>query len=267
MSYEFGLSNRIYGVVYGVVIDNKHPEGAYQVKVSFPWIRSTEAGDDADYESNWARIVSPMAGKGRGFYTLPEIGDEVCVSFLHGDIRFPVVVGALWNDEDVAPVSDAAPADSEDPMGNDLGIGTAAQDNQAAGGDNNARFFISRSGSTLFFDDTEGKEKVNLFSAKGSMLTINDEKDVIAIYDHSKEVYLVLDAANKKITMETKSGDIEILAKSGEFRVEAKDIVTQASNKQSHNADGQWEQKSGGTMDLESGGDMTLKGGPNINLN
>lgn len=267
MGYEFGLAKRIYGVVPGVVMDNKHPEGAYRVKVKFPWIRSTEAGDDADYESSWARIASQMAGGGRGFYSLPEVGDEVVVSFVHGDIRYPVVLGAVWNDQDKMPVGGKAPKASTDPLGNDLGITNAAKDNKEASGKNNARFFISRAGSTLLFDDTDGKEKISLFTKKGSMLNINDEKDVIAIYDHTKEVYLCLDAKNKKITMETKNGDILVYAKKGKFYLEAKDIITKASGKQDHKADGKWKQQSGGTMDLQSGGTMTLKGGPKIELN
>lgn len=267
MGYEFGLAKRIYGVVPGVVIDNKHPEGAYRVKVKFPWIRSTEVGDDADYESSWARIISPMAGGGRGFYVLPEVGDEVIVSFVHGDIRYPIVLGATWNDQDKMPVGSTGPKPSGDPLGNDLGIDAAAVDNNAAGGKNNARFFISRSGSTLLFDDTEGKEKITLFTKKGSMLNINDEKDVIAIYDSTKEVYLCLDAANKKISMETKSGDIFMFAKAGKFQVEAKDIITKASAKQEHKAGSSWKQESGSTMNLQAGGTMTLKGGPKIDLN
>ena len=109
MGYEFGLGRRIYGVVNGVVTDNKHPEGMYRVKVKFEWIQSTKAQDKVDYISSWARVASPMAGAGRGFYCLPEPEDEVIVSFVHGDIRYPVVLGALWNEKDKMPVNDKAP--------------------------------------------------------------------------------------------------------------------------------------------------------------
>ena len=39
----------------------------------------------------------------RGFYSLPEIGDEVLVTFENGDIAHPVIVGSLWNGKDKPP--------------------------------------------------------------------------------------------------------------------------------------------------------------------
>ena len=45
-----GNRRRIYGVVIGIVTDNKHPDGEYRVKVRFPWIRdATDAGDAEDF--------------------------------------------------------------------------------------------------------------------------------------------------------------------------------------------------------------------------
>jgi phage baseplate assembly protein gpV len=41
----------------------------------------------------WARVAVPFAGPGRGAFMLPDVGDEVLVSFLHGDSRLPIVVG------------------------------------------------------------------------------------------------------------------------------------------------------------------------------
>ncbi|PKN54322.1 MAG: hypothetical protein CVU56_27210 [Deltaproteobacteria bacterium HGW-Deltaproteobacteria-14] len=231
MGYEFGLSRRIYGVVCGVVTDNKHPEGDYRVKVKFPWISSTDAGDKEDFISSWARVTSNMAGGGRGFYCLPEPDDEVLVSFIHGDVRLPVVIGSLWNKEDKMPVGDSASGNKgvADPLGNDVGIGAAAVDNNAAGGKNNARFFLSRAGHMLIFDDTDGKESMTLISKSGHGLHFNDEKDNIAMHDASGEEYMVLDGKNKKIIIETKNGDIDILCKNGKLNVEAKEIFVKST--------------------------------------
>ena len=83
-------NGRILGVVTGVVTNNKDPDKLGRVKVRFPWLSDTD-------ESWWARVASPMAGKDRGVFFLPEVDDEVLVAFEHGDPRFPYVIGALWN--------------------------------------------------------------------------------------------------------------------------------------------------------------------------
>jgi phage protein D len=80
----------------GIVTDNNDPKGWGRVKVKFPTL--TE-----EHNSNWARIVSAGAGKGRGFDCLPEINDEVLVAFEHGDIHRPYVIGGVWNGKDQPP--------------------------------------------------------------------------------------------------------------------------------------------------------------------
>jgi uncharacterized protein involved in type VI secretion and phage assembly len=45
----------------------------------------------------WARVASPFAGSSRGGFFIPDVGDEVLVTFVNGDPRFPIVVGGLWN--------------------------------------------------------------------------------------------------------------------------------------------------------------------------
>jgi uncharacterized protein involved in type VI secretion and phage assembly len=38
-------------------------------------------------------------------FVLPEVDDEVLVAFDHWDIRFPVVIGRLWNGVDKPPTT------------------------------------------------------------------------------------------------------------------------------------------------------------------
>ena len=52
------------------------------------------AGQDAVLS---ARLCVPYAGGGRGAFLVPDVGDEVVVSFLNGDARQAVVMGAVWN--------------------------------------------------------------------------------------------------------------------------------------------------------------------------
>ena len=76
-------SEKIFGVVVGLVTNNQDDEGLDRVKVKFPWLSEDE-------ESHWARVSCPMAGKERGILFLPEVDDEVLVAFEHGDIDWPV---------------------------------------------------------------------------------------------------------------------------------------------------------------------------------
>src|SRR5207249_5265643 len=84
---------KIYGAVVGVVSNIGDPDSMGRVKVRFPWLKE-------DDESRWARLVSFMAGPDRGAVFRPEVGDEVLLVFEHGDMRFPYILGAVWNGKD-----------------------------------------------------------------------------------------------------------------------------------------------------------------------
>jgi uncharacterized protein involved in type VI secretion and phage assembly len=88
----------IKGVAIGLVTQNKDEEGVRRVKVSYPW-------HEKPLESYWARLSMPMANKEPGSILVPEVGDEVLVAFEGGDLRFPFVIGALWNGKDKPPDS------------------------------------------------------------------------------------------------------------------------------------------------------------------
>lgn len=45
----------------------------------------------------WARVAVPFAGDNRGAFMIPDVGDEVLVTFVNGDPRLPIVIGGLWN--------------------------------------------------------------------------------------------------------------------------------------------------------------------------
>jgi uncharacterized protein involved in type VI secretion and phage assembly len=69
------------GVAVAVVKENKDESGLGRVKVAYPW-------HSQPHQSYWARVATPMAGKDRGIYFIPEVGDEVLVAFERGDLRF-----------------------------------------------------------------------------------------------------------------------------------------------------------------------------------
>ena len=90
---------QINGVVVGLVTNVSDPEQQGRIKVHFPWLAS-------DHESDWIRIATTMSGNGRGTFFMPEVNDEALLAFEHGDVRFPYVIGFLWNGQDQPPAGD-----------------------------------------------------------------------------------------------------------------------------------------------------------------
>ena len=190
---------KIEGVMVGVVTNIKDPDGMGRVRVRFP-VR--ESNDD----SNWARIATLMAGKGRGSFFLPEVGDEVLVAFEQGDAEHPYVIGGLWNGKDAPPEKNSD-------------------------GKNNIRTFRSRSGHEILFnDDSESKqEKVVIKSNGGHVITLDDSagSEKIEIKDKTGSNSIKIDANQKAITI---SSDLKLSLKSQIIEIEAQGMMTIKSN-------------------------------------
>jgi uncharacterized protein involved in type VI secretion and phage assembly len=163
--------SKIYGVVAGIVTNNKDPEGLGRVKVKIPRI----SGDD---ESNWARIVAFMAGTKRGAFFLPEVDDEVLVAFEYGDINMPYVIGSLWNGKDKPPEK------NED-------------------GKNNIRIIRSRNGHVIKLDDTNGEEKIEIVDkTEKNMIIITTKNNKISI---KSDKDIEISAPNGNVTIEARN--------------------------------------------------------------
>jgi uncharacterized protein involved in type VI secretion and phage assembly len=138
---------RLFGVVVGIVTNNRDPQGMHRVKVRFPWLSQ-------DDESNWARVAAAMAGNDRGAYFLPEVDDEVLVAFEHGSVEHPFVIGSLWNGKDKMPENNSA-------------------------GTNDNRGFKSRSGHVIRLGDKSGGESIEIIDKTGNnriVITSNGNK-------------------------------------------------------------------------------------------
>lgn len=73
-----------------------------RIKVQFHWDREGTNNEDS---SCWVRVASHWAGKQWGAIHLPRIGQEVVVDFLEGDPDQPIVVGSVYNAENMPPYS------------------------------------------------------------------------------------------------------------------------------------------------------------------
>ena len=73
-----------------IVKDNNDPQGMGRVRVQFFWQKGEQL-------SPWIRMIQPYAGSSKGFYFIPEVGEEVMVDFENGNAERPFVLGAHYN--------------------------------------------------------------------------------------------------------------------------------------------------------------------------
>lgn len=150
-----GWGGRWYGVCSALVIDIKDPDNQGRVKITLPW--SPDASG-ARYEA-WARLATLFGGNQRGSWFVPDVDDEVLVSFEHGDPRRPYVLGGLWNGQD-------APPETMDGAGN-----------------NYKKVICSRNGVKITLDDQDGQESLKLETPGGQTITLKDGPGAVTVED------------------------------------------------------------------------------------
>lgn len=181
--WTIGRASAHYGVVEAIVTDNKDPEGYGRIQVELPWLGGGTL-------SAWARMAFPMAGNAMGWVIYPEVGDEVLVDFVNGNVNEPVIVGCLFNGKDKPPFDNAD-------------------------GENNIRTLVSRSGHVIEIDDTSGAEKITLRDTSGGLEIVMDTANKLISFKSSGDITF---EATENWTVEAK----EIAMKaSGNVKVEA----------------------------------------------
>lgn len=86
--------------VVGPPGEELHADKYGRVKVQFHWDR---LGQFNDTSSCWVRVASPWAGSDMGGVSPPRVGQEVVVDFLDGDPDRPLIVGRVYNEDNMPP--------------------------------------------------------------------------------------------------------------------------------------------------------------------
>ena len=175
-----GILPAIQGLQIGVVSQLKEdPDSEDRILVKLPIINTDDPGV-------WARVACLDAGKNRGTFFRPEIGDEVIVGFLNNDPRNPVVLGALNSSNKPAPL--------------------------VATDENHEKGYISRSEMKLIFNDD--KKSMKLETPAGKSILLDEDTGVIKLEDENGNKItmnsdgIAIESAGK-ITLKA-SGDLEI---------------------------------------------------------
>ncbi len=236
---ERGLIN---GVVPAVVTNNNDDEEkAGRVKVKFPWLND-------EVETDWIRFAAPGAGKTRGFYSIPEVDDEVLVAFEHGDINRPYVVGALWNGKDAPP---------------------KATNEVVKDGKINERIWQSRSGHVILMSDEQGKEQIVIRDKSGKNEIIIDSKEN-AITVNVDGNYAVNNGGDYTLTSKGKTttdskGDITIKTGGANVTVQGSKVTIKGQSAVAIEAQGKLDLKSSGQLNLQ-GAQVAIKGSAMVQI-
>jgi uncharacterized protein involved in type VI secretion and phage assembly len=166
ISGDAGIRALYCPVQNAVVTDNNDPDKLGRVKVHFDW---QEEGQNTP----WIRMVNPHSGSSRGFYFVPEIGDEVVVGFEHNHPQKPYVMGTMYG-------------------------GNHSPEENWVTNSNDIKKIRTKSGHTLEFNDSSGSETLVIYNGSGSSADSNSNKITLAL-------------SPNKITIESQ-GDIELKA-------------------------------------------------------
>lgn len=205
-----------------VVVDNKDPKKWGRVKVQFDWSQ--------DVESPWIRMAVPHAGDKRGFYFVPEVGDEVIVDFDGGRPEFPIVIGSLYNGKS--------------------NFSSSFNDK------NNIKSIKTKSGNEIIFDDT-GKL---IFKNEHNTIELNCEKDGSIAITTNGDISI---SAAKNLAMSV-GADMSVSV-GGKLEVNVGgDMSMSSDGKGTIEAGKDLELKAASNLNASSNKDLVLKGGANF---
>lgn len=221
-----GLLPAVDGLQIGVVTQLENdPDGEDRIKCRLPLVSTNDDG-------TWARLATLDAGKNRGTYFRPEIGDEVIVGFLGNDPRYPVILGQCNSSAKPSP--------------------------QPAQDSNNLKGYASREKLILSFDDD--KKIVSLETPAGNKITLSEDTQGIVLQDQN----------NNKITLDSSGITIES-AKDLTFKatkdMKLSGINTELSAQSSFKASGTGTAELSGAQTKISGDAMTVIKGGMVQIN
>ncbi len=161
--------NRDLTLTTALVTNNNDTDNLGRVKVQYPWNSEHE-------ESDWIRISTPMAGVEQGFYFIPEVEQEVLVTFIDGDINSPIILGALWNQNDAPPQNNEEGKNDIRKIRSRSGHEIVFDD-----GENPKLEIKTPSGQIILLDDTSGSEKIKIEDAAGTSIEFDASAQAIKI--------------------------------------------------------------------------------------
>jgi type VI secretion system secreted protein VgrG len=152
-------------VVTGPSGEEIHTDKYGRIKVQFHWDREGQYDENS---SCWIRVRQNWAGSNWGGLYIPRIKQEVIVDFLEGDPDRPIVVGALYNGNNMPPYG--LPGDKTKST-------LKSQSSKGGGGSNEIRF-----------EDKKGSEEIYVHGQKDWTIAIDNDKNQTIGHDETMTV-------------------------------------------------------------------------------
>ena len=238
---------RIFGVLVGEVTDNYSMEMPGRVCVSIH-VRDTEQN-----VLKWARVAQPSSGEEWGHYFLPEVGDQVLVTFDQGIIDEPYVIGCIPKDKN-----------------------RFLRDSKHM--NNIYKVIQTRHGSTIKFTDGRSvtpdgesedgsNDKISIYTPdKAHEVTLDNERHKIIIRDKDENASIEMSTLNgnidvkalSKITIQVGENiSIALNGTTGKISVSANDIAMESTGRAILKGGGRAE-LTGATVNVDSQGMLKL---------
>jgi type VI secretion system secreted protein VgrG len=195
-------------VVVGPAGDEIFTDKYGRVKVQFFWDRK---GQKDASSSCWVRVATLMGGKQWGMIHIPRIGQEVIVAFEEGDADQPVIIGSVFNAQQMPPYT---LPDNKTQMG----FKTRSSLSGDAETFNELRFEDKKDSEEVYFHAQKDLNQVveNNFSLKVGKPGADDGSQTLEVYKDRTES---VKTGNDKLTIE--QGDRESKISVGKDTTEA----------------------------------------------
>ena len=138
-----------------------------RVRVQFFWDRK---GKKDDKSSCWVRVSTLWAGKGWGAINTPRIGQEVLIAYVNGDPEDPIVVGRVYNAEQMPPY--ALP-------GNKTQSGIKTRSALKGSPDNF---------NEIRFEDKKGSEELYIHAEKDKNIVVEHDRTLKVGHDNTETI-------------------------------------------------------------------------------
>jgi type VI secretion system secreted protein VgrG len=183
-----------------------------RIKVRFHWDREHKGKNDEN-ASCFIRVAQTWAGAKWGAIFLPRVGQEVLVDFLEGDPDQPIIIGSVYNADQMPPYDLPANKTQSGIKTRSTKQGTPTNYNEVQ------------------FEDKKGHEQINIHAEKDFNISVEHDMSTTVDHDDSQTV-----KNNRSITVqgthnETITKDTNITISTGPYKLDVqKNTFTHHTN-------------------------------------